>query len=56
MGLFRAFLRPGEPAEPCEPGDLIGDEVFVVGIVIGLTKAEGLTEMACCEPWSMDKR
>lgn len=46
-------FRPGDPAEPCEPGDLIGDDAFeVLGTEIGPIKAWGFT----LEPWSIDNR
>lgn len=43
MGLFLVGLRPGDPAEPCEPGERTGDEAFeVLGTEMGPTRACGL--------------
>ena len=51
MAFFFVGLRPGDPAEPCETGDLTGEEAFEVpGIDTGRTRALGFT----LEPWSME--
>lgn len=53
IGLFLVGFRPGDPAEPCEPGDLMGEDAFEeLGIEMGPIRAFGFT----LEPWSIDSR
>jgi hypothetical protein len=51
IGLFfEAFLLGGED-EPCDTGDLVGDDDFLMsGRVIWM----GLTALEFCEPWSIE--
>jgi hypothetical protein len=52
IGLFfEAFLLGGED-EPCDTGDLVGDDDFLTsGRVIWM----GLTAFEFCEPWSIER-
>lgn len=43
MGLFLDAFLPGDEADPCELGDLADGEPFLLGMVMALTSAEGLT-------------